>query len=303
MELILEIVTGPSAGRRIVLEPGQTVRVGRAAGTEFCVPFDRGVSILHFAVAWESGSYRLRDQGSTNGTFVNGERVTESVLDDGDRITIGETTLVVRLSAVKTKPTPPQAEVSEMELPAPIVPQGEPRDLLALLRNTPDPLFAIIDAARDPILVLTFLHACPEEHQSLFEGPKGDELAAAAPYLIQLSPASSTLEKLVQLGWGKSWGIFLTCREPFKEVRKHFRHFLLVKMPDGKEAYFRFYDPRVLRVYLPTCKPEECQTIFGPVNTYLMEAADPSVLLTFTSVAGVGVPAAIPLLAKAELPA
>jgi pSer/pThr/pTyr-binding forkhead associated (FHA) protein len=38
----------------------------------------------------------IRDLGSTNGTFVNGERITSQHLADGDRVNVGRTTLVYR---------------------------------------------------------------------------------------------------------------------------------------------------------------------------------------------------------------
>src|SRR5205085_9278603 len=108
-------------------------------------------------------------------------------------------------------------------------PLGAPQELLALLGGMPEPLYAIVDAARNPIRVLTWLQNCKEEHQSLYEGPKGEDLAAAAPYLVSLPRGSAFVESLVREGWGDSWGIYLTSKESFKEVRKHFRHFLLLK--------------------------------------------------------------------------
>ena len=51
-----------------------------------------------------------------------------------------------------------------------------------------------------------------------------------------------------------------------EELRRHFRKFLKVEDPKGKSLIFRYYDPRVLRVYLPTCNAMELQTVFGPVN-------------------------------------
>ena len=61
----------------------------------------------------------------------------------------------------------------------------------------------------------------------------------------------------------------------------HLRTFLKVYGPDLKPLYFRYYDPRVLRVYLPTCNDQELQTVFGPVLRYLLEDEDPATLLKF----------------------
>ena len=44
----------------------------------------------HFAIT-------VRDLGSTNGTFVNGDRITSRRVTDGDRLTIGRTSLAIRV--------------------------------------------------------------------------------------------------------------------------------------------------------------------------------------------------------------
>jgi hypothetical protein len=111
--------------------------------------------------------------------------------------------------------------------------------------------------------------------QSLYNGYSALELEVFAPYLVRLGPDSPLLETLVQLAWGKSWGILLKCDKPFAEVRRHLRKFLLVEMPDGKKVYFRFYDPRVLRVFLPSCKPPEAREFLGPIAALWAEAETP----------------------------
>ena len=93
---------------------------------------------------------------------------------------------------------------------------------------------------------------------------------------------SALLDTLVHQAWSKSWGVFLTSDKPLKDLRTHFRHFLTVKLPDGKQVYFRYYDPRVLRLFLPTCLPEETTQFFGPVKHFLMEAEAPNLALHFT---------------------
>ena len=46
--------------------------------------------------------------------------------------------------------------------------------------------------------------------------------------------------------------------------------------------YFRYYDPRVLRVFLPTSNTEELTAIFGPVSCFLVESEDPGRCIEFT---------------------
>jgi hypothetical protein len=55
----------------------------------------------------------------------------------------------------------------------------------------------------------------------------------------------------------------------------------MVHDPDGRRLYFRYYDPRVFRVYLPTCNAEEMEQVFGPVLSYQMEDESARNLLVF----------------------
>ncbi|OQY28740.1 MAG: hypothetical protein B6244_06155 [Candidatus Cloacimonetes bacterium 4572_55] len=155
------------------------------------------------------------------------------------------------------------------------------QNLVQMLREVPEPLYVILDAARDE-KVLQTLYNCEDQFQSLYEGEKGLELAEVAPYLVSLPKGSKYLDPLIELGWGNSWGIFFTCKESFKDARRHLRRFLMVKNEEGKRLYFRYYDPRVLRVFLPTCTPQEITDFFGPISTYIMEAKQPETLLMFT---------------------
>lgn len=164
------------------------------------------------------------------------------------------------------------------ELPAPT-----PETVLKNLTTQFEPLFAILDAARDD-RVLELLLTEEEKFQSLYEGDLAQELYEVAPYLVRLSPDSTLLEALVHEGWGRSWGIYLTCDKRFADVRRHMRRFLMVKTDDGQQLYFRFYDPRVLRVFLPTCTLDQVTEFFGPLACFLMEAQQTETLLKFSPI-------------------
>jgi hypothetical protein len=88
------------------------------------------------------------------------------------------------------------------------------------------------------------------------------------------------LSKLVGDGWGKSWGIYLTCGEPLADVRKHLRRFLTVDQ-NGQNVLLRYYDPRILRVFLPVCTAEEVTEFYGPISAFLVEARNPAELVEF----------------------
>jgi len=142
--------------------------------------------------------------------------------------------------------------------------------------------YAILDGASIPTL-LDLLEEHEPEYACLFSGKLDPEVEQTAPYLVRLQPGSDFDRHVMEHGWGHHWGIFATIPKelPFIAARKHFRTFLRVRGPEGDPLFFRYYDPRVLRVYLPTCNEEEAAVLFGPVVAYLLEGEDPSLALRF----------------------
>ncbi len=140
--------------------------------------------------------------------------------------------------------------------------------------------FAVLDGASVPGL-LDQLDRFEPEYECLYRGDLEPDLAEVAPYLVRLQPDSPFTAWVIGEGWGNHWGIFAASPADLREMRHHFRTFLTVHDPEGKPLYFRYYDPRVLRVYLPTCNREELATVFGPVTHYLLEDQDAGALLRF----------------------
>lgn len=141
-------------------------------------------------------------------------------------------------------------------------------------------VYAILDGASVPELPqnLTRFGVAAE---CLFRGELEPDMAQVAPYLAVAPPNHPFTDWLLQEGWGRHWGVFAISRANLRTLRMHLRTFLKVYGPDLKLLYFRYYDPRVLRVYLPTCNAQELQTVFGPVLRYLLEDEDPATLLKF----------------------
>ncbi|MCV2491230.1 DUF3662 domain-containing protein [Geodermatophilus sp. YIM 151500] len=86
------VVDGP--GTRHELTTGRNV-IGRGTEADIRLP-DTGVSRKHVDVVLEQGTAWAEDLGSTNGTLVNGRRITRHALSDGDVIRIGHSVLVYR---------------------------------------------------------------------------------------------------------------------------------------------------------------------------------------------------------------
>jgi uncharacterized protein DUF4123/FHA domain-containing protein len=325
MQIVLRVNSGGKAGNTVPVDAGKSVRIGRTDKADRSFPDDKQMSSLHFAIEHSEKGCRLLDLRSSNGTFLNGARVKEATLANGDEIRAGNTVFVIRmlpdeallaeppnpepLPPSRPEPKPAQTPASPAPTPGlygglPSFPAAAPKivaeplappyarslpqapaprqlRLQDLLAKEFQPLYALLDASREPSVLKVILES-KEEHQSLYEGPQGAQLAHFAPYLVRVPQKSSLLDTLVQQAWSKSWGIFVTSDTPLKDLRTHFRHFLTVKLPDGQQVYFRYYDPRVLRLFLPTCLPEETKQFFGPVKHFLMEAEDPKLALHFT---------------------
>lgn len=141
-------------------------------------------------------------------------------------------------------------------------------------------VFSLQDAAASPRIhpnmVLSMMdHAC------LYEGRIPQVLAEAAPHIVRLAASSSYTRWFLEAGWGRQWGVLLQSQANLMALRAHFQRLLLVRDQAGRKFNFRFFDPRVLRTYLPTCEPHELRTVFGPVRRFFVEAENGTDLLIY----------------------
>lgn len=156
------------------------------------------------------------------------------------------------------------------------------RDLIA---GGGSPAYAVLDGAsvRD---LLWMLDQHQPESVCLFRGELTQDLQETSPYLVRLERNAPFTDWLLRNGWGNHWGIFARSGADLHTMRKHFRTFLTVKHHDGTPLYFRYYDPRVLRAFLPTCNAGELGILFGPVSEYVVEAKDPGLLIRYRNESG-----------------
>jgi len=116
--------------------------IGRLSASDIMVR-DTFVSRVHCGISFTNGQFILKDLGSANGTYRNGARIYEGPLNSGDKIQIGNTTLVFELEAStgnavlrqiqhmvvppesfsSAPPPPPSAPVARIALRPPPVPQ------------------------------------------------------------------------------------------------------------------------------------------------------------------------------------
>jgi hypothetical protein len=131
--------------------------------------------------------------------------------------------------------------------------------------------WVLLDGARDA-RIYGAIRKSYQVSCCLFAGELSSQLKEAAPYLVQLDPEDQLTKFVLDNGWGHAWGVFLRSSASLEPLRRHFRKFLRVSDETGRHLLFRYYDPRVLSVYLPTCYPDELTTFFGPVDRFAMEA-------------------------------
>ncbi len=91
----LEFVSGPLVGQTVGLDRDVTT-IGSVAGNTVLLT-DTGVSRKHVGIKRVDDGYELADLGSTNGVYVNGEKVARRKLEVGDVIRVGTTEIVFRI--------------------------------------------------------------------------------------------------------------------------------------------------------------------------------------------------------------
>jgi hypothetical protein len=154
----------------------------------------------------------------------------------------------------------------------------------AWLRWRAEPVFGVLDAARDPAVYPTLLRG-QFGQESLFEGLRAAALCDVAPYLVPLALDSPLLAAMTGAWWGRSIGFVLTSRASMAEVLDRLREMLTVRTDDERRMVFRFYDPRVLRVFLPIANPRQASTLFGDgeIGAVACEGAEPQAVHLFTA--------------------
>jgi hypothetical protein len=287
MLVILEAVSGPVAGRRIEVCEGTSLRIGRSSKSDYAIGEDSYLSGQHFAVECDGARCRVRDLGSSNGTFLNGDRIVERIVKEGDSLAAGGSTFAVHLDVSMRQPRP-DLEVNAAPTlkyaagPASLR-DGPSRDgfspaqsiLLDALYRDGEPVYAVLDALKDARIPV-FLDASGERHARV------DDTNPLAPYLVVVPPRSRLLDVLVKDGWNQGWGFYFTARIRFEDVLYHWRSFLTLRNQNGQAMSFRFWDPRVLRAILPAMETEEAGAFFGLLSRFIVEGESPGTAVEFS---------------------
>lgn len=123
---ILRFISGKYQGGEFALEMNQELIIGRSSELEMVLIEDM-VSRHHAKITTTDDEITIEDLGSTNGTFVNGEKITKCKLKEGDRILIG--TSIIKLvyeefDASQPPPPPPVGAIITSDAKVEDVPQA-----------------------------------------------------------------------------------------------------------------------------------------------------------------------------------
>lgn len=92
--LALRFISGKYQGGEYPLEEGRQIVIGRSSDLDM-VLVEEMVSRRHAQISMNGGVISIEDLGSTNGTFVNGEKIQRATLREGDRVLVGTSILKV----------------------------------------------------------------------------------------------------------------------------------------------------------------------------------------------------------------
>lgn len=114
----VKILSGKAVGKEFTVEE-EVVNIGRDP-SNYIVLDETSVSRKHAQIRKQGGGFEIIDQGSTNGTFVNGKQISSCGLKDGDTIQLGEVRLgflaedtIVTAVPLKIKVSEPPPEIKD----------------------------------------------------------------------------------------------------------------------------------------------------------------------------------------------
>ena len=272
--LSLRVIAGVQNGKTFRLSDVNAV--GRASDCAIVVA-ESGLSRWHFEIRWDGEAYQVTDLGSTNGTLLNGQRISQAPLRPGDEVQAGP--VIFRLEG-PVAIFPGVEPTLEAASGAP-----EPGTLLAALASSVGGssrgrLYAIVDGAQAFPSAFT-ARLMGHELYTVFSGELAGTVAHVGPCLVRLGETGGFLGKWVEK-IGTHAGVLFESPASLEAIHAHLREIFVATDEQRQEYFFRFYDPRVIRTFLPTCHPEELKEFFGPVVRWVVESEDATSYVAYT---------------------
>jgi FHA domain-containing protein len=295
MRVVLEVVSELDDSRKILLRAGQMVKVGRTEWADFAVRHDGQMSGVHFILECDHLGCYIKDLDSSNGTFVNGERVGSASLSDDDRITAGQTTFSVHIEAgLSATEAGVPSEVSTARTAEPTAPRGVVPTRIEYRKQQCDSELAsfcgcqaqpppgtvarLLAQEALPYLLVDFNKLklpLPEnlaEPAYLLDWLPEDSRTRYSPLLLAESDGMD-LFSLIADGWGKDGLICIYSEKEKPELLNQLRR-----------VAGAFISPSVLTPQLSQGAPVFVRNLFAGMEAVLLENDSPSQWLLLTCI-------------------
>lgn len=133
--------------------------------------------------------------------------------------------------------------------------------------------YALMDCALDSTIYPTIQGSgCPMK--CLYAEAWQSGLADIAPYLVELAPNAPFYTTLLSWDWYANWGCFVQSNADLDRLVSHLQTLTTAQVPGGQHAFFRFYDPRVLRPFLAVAAPDDLKAVFDGVARFVVPMLD-----------------------------
>ena len=143
--------------------------------------------------------------------------------------------------------------------------------------TTVEPLFkyAVVDLASAPQIYSHISPLLRSTAETLFVRKMPFRLLRNGPWLLKLSGSPQLEEAIIEVGAESHWGCFVHASIDIVSMRQTLRRFNLVQLPDAEtEFLFRYWDPRVMRLFLEVATKEQRRRLFEFIDR--IEAIDGS---------------------------
>lgn len=279
IRVVFELLSGPDRGRRLEMAGGQTIEVGRSEWAGWTVFYDPKVSGKHARIVVDHECCKLTDLGSSNGTFLNGERISEAVLKSGDRLQLGDSQFSVTVDgAAGDVPVAVQAFVESRkprvsaEFTAERTETGLWRYFVDASELTPADLIGRLTTAFPCTLIVDFskIGAPPEEpppHDALFDWLPSSA-AERSPWIVPARSWPKLAEAFPAL-WGKNAVVLLFTRMDPEKLAKQLRS--AVRFGDGIVGICW---PKVLAPMLQHFRGEFAVKLLSGIELVMLELPD-----------------------------
>lgn len=295
------IIEGPNQGTFVLAKPIAAVTIGRSHDCKVAIA-DPSMSRSHFSLSWDGQQCKLADMNTTNGTIVNGSKVKEIILQNGDTIIAGNSIFKVDLlkeaktaaandveqkhslnnlpSYIRLKPLAifKHIAVTHKVIEDKFSHKLKKESLLGKLAqiihgDEKSHWYAIIDGSKAASLAYQ-AKAMGYSVYTLFTGESAQDfdLASAGPCVVDLDKTRPFLEYWIN-SMGDSAGILLQTDADvdIDSLYAHLRNIFIAQDEKEQDYFFRYYDPRVFNAFLPTCTDAELLEFFGMIDQWIVE--------------------------------